>query len=113
MSYDLILDLICYFIFDDMEYKIANAIFPPFELDFLRIIRETDDKIKLSKYLQLVYKLYCEYTWSILYNNFDMDGPDSGNNNNIADYKLQYENAKKYYCTSKTTGLYNIIKKYY
>ncbi len=112
MSTDTTLNLIKYYFFDEMENKVANAIFPPFDLDFVRIIRDLQDRREICNYLKIIYRLHTNYMSALLFNHFNMDGPDSGDFN-MEHYKIQYDIAKEYYCTSKKSRLYNLIKRNY
>lgn len=107
---EIILGFIRYNIYEKLENKgIAKLVK---KLYFLNKISNRIDRSNIIKYIKYIDNTYSDYMYAILFNNFDMDGIESGESNTLDDYKNIYIIDKTYYCTSTNTELFKILLKY-
>ena len=98
-------------IYEEMENNINEKKAPFSHIPFLEQL-ETHDKDKIRNILKNIYNQYEEYLYAILFEDSNLNTPDSGDCRTLKDFKQDYQIDKIYNCTSTDTLLFKILYKY-
>jgi hypothetical protein len=99
------------------QYYICEYIFRHIEnnksidcITFVDKILHLKDKQLIKTIIVYINDLYTDYMYAILFNQYNMNELDSGENKSLEFFKNKYEITKTFYCTiSKKNNLYNLI----
>ena len=64
--------------YERIENNVRDGKVSYIDRNLLKIIKLKNDRIIIIKYMKYIYDLYTEYLYEILFNYYDMDGPESG-----------------------------------
>jgi hypothetical protein len=96
---------ICKYIFKHIESNL-----PIESINFIDKIPDVIDKQLIKNIIIDINNIYSDYMYAILFNQCNMDGPDSGEEKSLKYFKNKYELTKKIYCSISTkNNLFNLM----